>query len=629
VVKAVVAALAFVAAAASQAYAQPAPRLDPQRLESFVDGAVRQAMADGHDAGVTVAVVDRYGPLLVKGYGRAKPGTPVDADTTFRVGSISKTITWIAIMQLVAEGKLALDDPINDHLPPELRIPDDGFREPILVRHLMTHSAGFEDAILGVNVTLDQGRLLSLHDYLMRYRVRRVRPPGETMVYSNYGAALAGAIVEHETRRPFVDYAEQRILRPLHMDEASFREPYDARLMRRGLPAPLPPDLAAHAASGFRFADGRFQEQPWEFLPHMAPAGALSASARDMAAYMQALLDPQRFADAGVLDVATARDMRGMSFQNDPRLGGNRHGFWDIAAPTGEFAFGHNGAMAFQQASLGIYTGSGLGIFVASNSASLGGGPLPIFKTLPNLILKQFFPVQYAQRVDTGGYGTYAGCYRPLRRPYRHTEAGVIAIGQTFCVTPLESGDLMVGSERYEPIGNGVYARPDLSDRVAFRWRNGRLTIGNFGGSSPAERVAFYETPNWLVLAGALALLAALVRLIGVPLRLISGREGLAQIGVDATALVWLAGAVLFCAAALPWLADQSAALLDYPGTLLPMACWLFLLGAVGTLASAVLLIARRPEDGRDTIGPIVSLVLFAVFAASLYPFGFLGFSGW
>lgn len=85
---------------------------------------------------------------MAHGYGAAAvaPYRKADADALFRVGSISKTLVWIAVMQLVEQGKLSLDDPINDRLPPALQVPDEGFTKPILVRHLMTHTAGFEDS---------------------------------------------------------------------------------------------------------------------------------------------------------------------------------------------------------------------------------------------------------------------------------------------------------------------------------------------------------------------------------------------------------------------------------------------------------------------------------------------------
>jgi CubicO group peptidase (beta-lactamase class C family) len=134
--------------------AEAAPPFDRTKVETFVDGAVDVAMRADHIAGVTVAIVDRAGVIMTKGYGFAafSPAKKVNADTLFRVGSISKTVVWIAIMQLVEQGKISLDDPINQRLPDSLRVPDEGFRNPILIRHLMTHSAGFEDSLEGLFV---------------------------------------------------------------------------------------------------------------------------------------------------------------------------------------------------------------------------------------------------------------------------------------------------------------------------------------------------------------------------------------------------------------------------------------------------------------------------------------------
>src|SRR5215472_425157 len=151
--------------AAAQSPTAPAP-LDRARVEAFTDGLVLSAMRSGHVAGVGVAIVDRSGIVLTKGYGMAAPGRAADADTLFRVGSISKTGTWIALMQLVQQGKLSLDDPINTHLPADLQIPDDGFKEPIRVRNLMSHNAGFEDSLFGQLFVFDDNKLLSQEAYL-------------------------------------------------------------------------------------------------------------------------------------------------------------------------------------------------------------------------------------------------------------------------------------------------------------------------------------------------------------------------------------------------------------------------------------------------------------------------------
>src|SRR5215469_16125144 len=112
----VLAACFFTVTNASAQSSRAPTALDRARVEAFTDGLVLSAMRSGHIAGVGVAVVDRTGIVLTKGYGTAAPGRAADSDTLFRVGSISKTGTWIALMQLVEQGKLKLDDPINKHL---------------------------------------------------------------------------------------------------------------------------------------------------------------------------------------------------------------------------------------------------------------------------------------------------------------------------------------------------------------------------------------------------------------------------------------------------------------------------------------------------------------------------------
>jgi CubicO group peptidase (beta-lactamase class C family) len=121
-------------------------------LEAFVDGVVVPAMARDHVAGAVVAIVQDGAIRLLKGYGFAdlESARRVDPnETLFRIGSITKTFTWISLMRRVEGGLLDIDDPVNDHLPPKLQIPGDAFAEPIRVRDLLTHSPGFEDRVFG------------------------------------------------------------------------------------------------------------------------------------------------------------------------------------------------------------------------------------------------------------------------------------------------------------------------------------------------------------------------------------------------------------------------------------------------------------------------------------------------
>src|SRR5690606_17332947 len=103
-------------------------------LAAFADGLVRGVLARDRIPGMVVAVVDRVGSRLVQGYGFARLDPPLPADgerSLFRIGSVSKTFTYVLAMQLVEQGRIHLDDPIDLHLPPPLRVPDDGFAQPL------------------------------------------------------------------------------------------------------------------------------------------------------------------------------------------------------------------------------------------------------------------------------------------------------------------------------------------------------------------------------------------------------------------------------------------------------------------------------------------------------------------
>ena len=162
--------------------------IPPAELEALVDGAVAQAMAEKHVPGATVSVVQNGQVILKKGYGYASfgPARPVDPDTTlFRVGSISKLFTWTLIMKEVEHGRMRLDAPVNLYLPEPLQVRDQGYLRQVLLRDLMTHSAGFENKTLGRLIEVKPHRVRALNTYLRQERPRRVRAPGVLPEYSN------------------------------------------------------------------------------------------------------------------------------------------------------------------------------------------------------------------------------------------------------------------------------------------------------------------------------------------------------------------------------------------------------------------------------------------------------------
>src|SRR5215204_3135767 len=148
---------------------------DRAEMEAFMDEELAKEMEKHHIAGAAVSVVKDGELFFAKGYGDAdlENGIPVDPKrTNFRIGSLAKLFTWTAVMQLAKQGKLDLDADINTYL--DFRIPDT-YPQPITLKHLMTHTAGFEDRYFE-RLAWDPDDMLPPREWLVSHMPARVRP---------------------------------------------------------------------------------------------------------------------------------------------------------------------------------------------------------------------------------------------------------------------------------------------------------------------------------------------------------------------------------------------------------------------------------------------------------------------
>ncbi|MFN7573276.1 MAG: serine hydrolase domain-containing protein [Betaproteobacteria bacterium] len=582
-------------AALVTAAAPAAAATDDAPLEAFVDGVVAAWQRGANPtAGAVVTVVLDGRVALLKGYGQADAaaGRPVDPrQTMFRIGSISKTFTYIATLQLIEQGKLGLDDPVNDRLPPALRIPDDGFAEPIRVRHLLTHSAGFEDLILG-RLFRDLGeRVETLHDSLIANRPARVRPPGERAVYSNYGLALLGAVVAQTSGLPFEDLAEQGIFTPLGMARTSFREPLPAGDARR-LDAALHPLLA----SGHARKNGAFVTRPFTFVAHYAPAGSASATAADMARYMQALLSGGALDGARILSAAAVEGLSAPLLRNAPGVWPIGFGF--MVEQYGRHpAFGHGGALLDAHANMQLMPSLRLGVFAACNSE----GCEPLVGQLPAQIVAHLDPATVpppAPTASTLPLAAYAGTYLTQRRPYGTAEKLFVAAFGLASVAANDDALLIAGRSgirRMVPVGGHAFAAAEGDGRAAF------LTdaAGRVTAFAPGNGVVVYDRLSaWQTLTAlAVGLIAAGVVALGSlwlawrrRRRGEEPRPGLRAVKATAVlnGLAWLTFLVLLGAAGGQMLAAGTQAVFTYPTLLLTAALATATFAAATTAVAAV-----------------------------------------
>jgi CubicO group peptidase (beta-lactamase class C family) len=356
-----------------------APSMTSQDLGGFFDALVPYMLKRNGIAGGVVAVVKDGQVIFTHGYGFADVAgrTPVIPDRTlFRVGSTSKLFTWTSVMQLVAAGKIDLDRDVNAYL--DFRIPP-GFGKPITMRDLMTMTPGFAETLHNLMVATP-ARLVPLRQYLVEHLPPRIFPPGKVVAYSNYGAALAGYIVQRVSGEPFDDYVRDHILKPLGMQHSTFDQP---------LPAAWRGDLA----TGYITAHGK-TIVPFE--PVQAwPAGSFTSSATDMAKFMIAQLQDGRYDGASILPAATSELMHSHQYSAAPGMNGYDLGFYQENS-HGLRIIGHGGDTLAFHSDLHLLLDKDIGIFMSFNSAGKApeGTAEDVRTELFRAFLDRYFPYQ-------------------------------------------------------------------------------------------------------------------------------------------------------------------------------------------------------------------------------------------
>jgi CubicO group peptidase (beta-lactamase class C family) len=436
---------------------------------AFLDGFMPMQLERENIAGAVVLVVKDGHVLFAKGYGYSDfdKKTPVSVDATlFRPGSISKLFTWTAVMQLVEQGKLDLDRDVNSYL--DFKIPAT-FPQPITLRNLLTHTPGFEEQVKDL-INAEGMPIPTLHDHLVRHMPERIFPAGTTPAYSNYGASLAGYIVERVSGRPFNDYVAENIFTPLGMTRSTFVQP-------------LPAELKPLMSSGYSSASGK--AKPFEIVEE-APAGALAATAADISRFMIAHLQDGRLENAQILRPATARLMHSRQFSLHPEMNGMCLGFYEESR-NGLRIIGHGGDTYWFHSDLHLIPQAGIGFFVSYNSA--GKGELSPRTALWNHFLDRYFPYTppAAEKPATAAADAtlVAGRYLSSRRSETNF-LKVSSMPAEVTVTREDNGDIKVDPlkdfsghlKKWQEIGPLLYRAVNGQEKLAFRRDDkGRLQV--------------------------------------------------------------------------------------------------------------------------------------------------------
>jgi CubicO group peptidase (beta-lactamase class C family) len=346
------------------------PDLTKQDVDAWLDGYMPYALKAAAIPGAVVVVVKDGQPLTMRGFGFAdmKARTPVDPENTlFRPGSVSKLFTWTAVMQQVQAGKINLDADVNTYL--DFKIPP-YHGKPITVRNLMTHTPGFAETAKYL-ILYGKKAPVPLKQALLRSIPERIYEPGTMPAYSNFGASLAGYIVERVSGEPFEQYVQRHIFAPLGMNHSSFQQPLPVNLDRLMSKA-YKPDSS--------------DPQPYEIIA-MSPAGALASSGADMAKFMIAQLN----SGGPLLNPATAQLMHQNANKPYSALPAMALGFYHEDR-NGLNIVGHGGDTVFFHSDLHLLLDKNVGLYISMNSVGKNGGAHALREELLQQFLDRYYP---------------------------------------------------------------------------------------------------------------------------------------------------------------------------------------------------------------------------------------------
>jgi CubicO group peptidase (beta-lactamase class C family) len=462
-------------------------------VDVFMDGLLPALLQNNDVAGAVVMIVKDGKVFYSRGFGYAdvKTKKPVSVDDTlFRPGSVSKLFTCTAVMQLVEQGKLDLDRDVNDYL--DFKIPAT-YSQPVTLRRIMTHTAGFEEWGKDLFVP-NAADLEPIETGLKEHLPKRIFFPGEMPAYSNFAMAVAGYIVQRISGEKFEDYIKNHIYKPLGMTHSSFLQP---------LPADLAPLMSTGYGAGSNGARG------FEYV-NAPPAGSMSVSAGDIAKFMIAHLQDGRYGDVQILRPETAKQMHSRTYGPVPELNGMDLAFFQ-ENENGHTIIGHGGDTRWFHSHLSLILDSNLGFFISLNSA--GRGTINIRKLVWDKFLDRYFPaappLPPAVASASEDAKTVAGYYITSRR-------GETTIGKQGAILseaefePQGDGTIMASQvtglngqpKRWREIGPLLYRDTASQDMIAFvRQPSGLFYIYSSGAAAGFQEVPFTQsTPfyTWL-----------------------------------------------------------------------------------------------------------------------------------
>lgn len=530
---------------------EPHRDLTGQEVSDFLDTRIPELLEEQSVPGAAVSVVAEGQELFAEGYGEADPQTGervVAERTAFPTASVAKSFTAAAVLQLADAGEVDLDADVNTYLPAEAQIADTYPGEPVTLHHLLTHTAGFEEAVAGTTASSAE-EVPALAEEVGEGQPERIFAPGRFSAYSNFGFSVAALAVEEVSGQSFPEYTEEHLFAPLGMDNTAFAQ-HDDAAQRLDTPASHWVDSA-----------GRNNTAVQEY--GTLPAGGAYSTVTDMARFMQALLAGGAIDGEQALSRESVAAMSARQHANDPRTTAMGYGMFESPS-DGPRVVGHDGDGFGNHAGYVLVPEHDAGLYIVQNSDGDSGEEYRYLRdAVIEEFLAEFFGVGLAAEAPQAAdipMEAYAGTYVTTRishnDPSRLMKAGldqirvrVNADGTLHAAHPL----LTWIPEVWVPVEEGLFASEDGAQTLAFIEEDGEvaaLTLG-LNPTNAYERVAWYASPNLHMAVAGVALLVCATVLVwpaAALVRRVRGHRGaIAERGLTRGARLAAGAAGLLC----------------------------------------------------------------------------------
>ncbi|WP_105614812.1 serine hydrolase domain-containing protein [Vallitalea okinawensis] len=445
-----------------------------EAFEKMTDDYMKLVLEEYKVAGVAISVVKDGNVFFEKGYGYmdVKGKLPVTSDSTaFQIASVSKLFTATAAMQMVQQGKLSLDEDVNQYLTAfKIKNP---YSKPVTLRYLLTHTAGF-DYWVPLYLKTKGGEFFDelepLEEILNKGMPEVIREPGTYCQYSTYGMSLAGYLVEVVSGMSIEDYITKNILEPLDMNHSSYR---------------LNMDIIDNMSKPYKYKENKYLEDNYTVMSNH-PSGSICASASDVAQFIIMHLNKGEYKGNSLLNRSIASKMHQHEYPKDERLTGFGLGFFETIR-NGHRTIEHGGYLPPFSSKLTMLPEDNIGMFIAINTDSKKSSKVcnefvdkfyDFFTSKPkNEIVKKYIPLDIDVNKVKGNY---------IFEGYGRNDLTKLKSVLLTCNIQCDNNDNLVFETsnmtcHYKYVGEGLFYSEKYNTYCKFYENHGKMFISILG----------------------------------------------------------------------------------------------------------------------------------------------------